>query len=164
MSNYDVSEPTVGQPRRWIWWAVAAGVVGLLLGLGGGYAWGAATDGDDLPAAVAEPTESPTPSPTASPDTTAADRPCLAAGEAGAAVLEQLQIAVGSIAQLDPAGLRQVLDRLQPLQTQLERAVDDCYGTLGRPTPTESPGTGSPATTPVPTGPTTPTPGTPAAS
>jgi hypothetical protein len=139
MGNYDVPEgdaPGTAPAQRGAppWVIVGTAVAALVIGLGGGYLIGARTSAE--PAATAAPT--PAPSTTV---TTAPAPPCLAAGQTGAAVLEQLELAVQAIGALDPTALRGVLDRLQPLQADLERSVASCSDRL-TPAPPQATPTG----------------------
>ncbi|WP_219416294.1 hypothetical protein [Pseudonocardia nigra] len=130
MGNYDDPRLTgADPPPRRSWWVLAGtGVLVLLLGLAAGYLLGA-RDVQDPPVAAAPTTTTPPPPATSGPPTTpGGGPPCLAAGEAGAAVLEQVREGVRAIGDLDPAALREVLNRLQPLQAELEEAVAACYG------------------------------------
>lgn len=144
MSNYDdvprTERPDTTEPGgRRRWWTAGAVVAAVLVGGGVGYligtAGGPATPAPGPPAAAAPPPAAP-----AAPTTTslANPPPCLTAGEAGAAVLEQVELGVQAIGELDPTAMREVLDRLQPLQRDLEGAVADCYGRISPPpaTPT----------------------------
>lgn len=127
VGNYDDPELTQA-PDRSRWWlpAVVVGVVMLVLGGVLGIAIGTSVGPDDPPArpvAAAPPAPPPAPAPAPAP-------PCLAAGQAGAALIEQIEQGVQAIAALDPGALRAVVDRLQPLQAQLQGAVDTCSGRI----------------------------------
>jgi hypothetical protein len=52
--------------------------------------------------------------------------PCIAAAERGEELLAQLEQAVGAIAALDPSALRAVVDEVELLHAQMQRAVDAC--------------------------------------
>jgi hypothetical protein len=129
VGNYD--DPTLASPapRRRRWPLVVA-LLALLLGGAIGYLVGARTGGDPAPTAAPPTTAVPAPRTSAPPSTPPAP-PCLAAGQAGAAVVEQIEMGVQAIGALDPAALRAVLDRLQPLQAELEAAVASCSGRFG---------------------------------
>lgn len=125
MGDYDDPELTGTGRSRWRLPALV-GLIALLLGCVLGVAIGTSAGSDDPPAppvAAAPPVVAPAPLSPPAP-------PCLAAGQAGAALVEQIELGVQAIAALDPGALRAVLDRLQPLQAQLEGAVATCYGRL----------------------------------
>jgi hypothetical protein len=103
--------------------------------------------------AAGEPSAAPPASPTASPaqPTTPTGppppaSPCIAAAERGEDLLVQLEQAVRAIAALDPSALRAVVDEVELLHAQMQRAVDAC-----RAEGTRAPGTDTgPPTAPVP--------------
>lgn len=135
MANYDAPAPAgrTGRSRATL---VLVGVLALLVGGGAGYAVRALTTEPAAPvsSAAAPTTTAPAPSPPVA-------TPCTAAAEAGAAISEQLRRGVDAIRNLDPAGLRAVLDRVQRLQGDLERAVRNCSGAVSpAPAPTGTPG------------------------
>jgi hypothetical protein len=105
---------------------------------------------------AAEPTAAPPASPSASPTQPATPTrppppasPCIAAAERGEDLLAQLDRAVRAIAALDPTTLRAVVDEVELLHAQMQRAVDAC-----RAEGTRAPGTDTaPPTAPVPSTP-----------
>lgn len=132
MGDYDEPEPGGGQDpsRSGRLLAVGAVVVALALGLAVGFVVGGGTSRES---AVASVETTPEPTPTPEPTGPAATATCLNAGTAGAQVLTQLDLAVQAIAALDPTALRQILDRVQPLQRELEGAVAACNPQLDPP-------------------------------
>lgn len=140
MGNYDEPELT-GGTRRKRWPIVLAAALALLVGGAGGYALRALTTEPPAPVVTATPPApaSPTPAP---PSPT----PCAAAAEAGAALVEQLQLGATAIGNLDPGELREVLDRVQRLQGELELAVRDCSGKVAPSTPPPPPSIPAPNT------------------
>lgn len=146
MGNYDdaplADEQVPRRRRRWPL-VVAAVLAALVVGGVAGYLLRAGTE-PDTELRFADPTPTaPAPPPTPAPDPGTA--PCLEAGRVGASVLEQLETAVRAIGELDPTALREVLDRLQPLQRELERAVADCSDEFTpAPSPTLPPPPGIP--------------------
>lgn len=128
MGNYDQPELTAPPPhrsRRMLGAGVA--VVALVLGLVVGYLLGTAGTAGAPDAADA----APPPIPTSTPAPPPLSPPCLAAGQAGAAILEEVERGVQAIGNLDPTALREVLDRLQPRQAELEQALAGCSGRVG---------------------------------
>lgn len=125
VDDVDDSELTGPDRGRRRLLGIAAVVLALVVGLVVGFVVGGGTSRDSSVASVAT---SPEPSPTVLPRPTPSDVPraCAQAGAAGAAVLAQLQLAVQAITALDPAALRQIVDRLKPLQADLEAAVAGC--------------------------------------
>lgn len=146
MGNYDDPQLADGQRRPRYRWPLLVATVLAALVVGGvaGYLLRAGTEPDPgLPVATPAPTAPAPPPPAAAEPGTA---PCLEAGRVGASVLEQLEAAVRAIGRLDPTALREVLDRLQPLQGELERAVADCSERVTpTPTPALPPPPGIPA-------------------
>ena len=124
MDDLDDPELTGATRGRSRLLGVAAVVLALVVGLVVGFVVGGGTSRDSSVASVATSPEPPTPLPRPTP--TDVSRACAQAGAAGAAVLAQLQLAVQSITALDPAALRQIVDRLKPMQADLETAVAAC--------------------------------------
>jgi hypothetical protein len=122
---------------------VAMVLATLTLGLAAGYLLRAAT----------EPTAAPPASPSAPPAQPATPTeppppasPCIAAADHGEDLLAQLERAVEAIAALDPSALRAIVDEVELLHAQMQRAVDAC-----RAEGTHVPGAGTeppPATAP----------------
>lgn len=126
MGDYDDPQLTGENPtRRGRRLAVGAVLAALVLGLAVGFVLGGGTSRDSSVAAV-EVSPEPEPTPQPVPDPAAAADACAAVGTTGAEVLAQLDQAVAAIGALDPGALREVLDRLQPLQSELQAAVDTC--------------------------------------
>lgn len=105
----------------------------LALGLVAGYLIRAATEPGAAPPASpsASPAQPATPPPPAAP--------CVAAAERGEDLLAEIERAVRAIAALDPSALRVVVDEVELLHAQLQRAVDAC-GAEGTRVPGAGPG------------------------
>lgn len=134
MGDYDDPELTGQDRRRRPLLPIAAAVLALVVGLAVGYVVGGGTSRESSVAVVetAPPSVPPTADAAPDPDT---PQPCLTAGAAGAQVLEELNAAVQAIGALDPTALREILDRLQPLQRELESAVAGCGSQVAPTTP-----------------------------
>lgn len=129
MGDYDDPELTGEERRRPAWLVAGAVVLALVAGLAVGFLLGGGTSRESSVASVETSTE-PMPATSAaapSPDAPA-PQPCLEAGSAASRILQQLDAAVVAISALDPGALREILDRLQPAQAELERAVAGCEG------------------------------------
>ncbi|MDN5748901.1 MAG: hypothetical protein L0H64_10375 [Pseudonocardia sp.] len=126
MGDYDDPELTgQGPPQRGRWLAVGAVVAALILGLAAGFVAGGGTSRDSSVATV-ETSPAPTPEPSPEPTPPAAVEACAESAAAGAAVLAELNRGVQAIGALDFGTVREVLDRIQPLQRELEGAVAAC--------------------------------------
>lgn len=126
MGGYDDPRLTGENPtRRGRRLAGGAIVAALVLGLAVGFVVGGGTSRDSSVAAV-EVSAEPSPTPEPVPDPAAAADACAAVGTTGTEVLDQLNLAVSAIGVLDPGALREVLDRLQPLQAELQAAIGTC--------------------------------------
>ncbi|GAA3223789.1 hypothetical protein GCM10017691_11150 [Pseudonocardia petroleophila] len=139
MGDYDDPELTGQDRRRRPLLAVAAAVLALVVGLAVGYVVGGGTSRESSVAAVETAPPSAPPTADAAPDPDAPE-PCLAAGAAGTQVLQELEAAVQAIGALDPTALREILDRLQPLQRELESSVAGCGSRVAPSTPSGPPG------------------------
>jgi hypothetical protein len=136
MANYDDRDHPAapGHPRiRAAGWVLTV-VVALLIGLGGGYLLWNTT--------AAQPQGTPPPSAPAATTTTTAPRSrltqCIGIADDGATLLTQLKDAVKAIGNLDPQALEQVLNRIQQIQGELERAITDCRDQFGGAAPIPS--------------------------
>ncbi len=140
MTNYD-DDPRSTRPG----WQILLAAVLILL-IGGVLGYGVRAWTSDTRTNSAAPTVTVTATPTT---TTTGGTGCVAAAEASAALVEQIEDGVRAIRDLDPETLRGVLDQVQRLQGELERAVADCSGRLGSsPTSTTTaPATTAPTTT-----------------
>lgn len=126
MGDYDDPTLTGEDPtRRGRRLAIAAALVSLALGLTVGFLVGGGTSRES---SIAEVEVAPEPGPAAAPvaDPAGADDACVSVGTVGTEVLTEIDGAVEAIGELDPGTLREILDRLQPLQGELEAAVDGC--------------------------------------
>jgi hypothetical protein len=130
MGDYDAPALTGEKPRRRPYLAIGAAVLTLVVGLAVGFVVGGGTSRDTSVASVETAPETP-PTMSAAPPDPDTPQPCLAAGAAGTQVLAELEAAVAAIGALDPTALRQILDRLQPVQQRLEDTLADCDGRLG---------------------------------
>jgi hypothetical protein len=95
----------------------------LALGLVAGYLIRAATEPGAAPPASPSASPAQPATPTAPPPPRA---PCVAAAERGEDLLAEIERAVRAIAALDPSALRAVVDEVELLHAQLQRAVDEC--------------------------------------
>lgn len=134
MANYDDRDHPAapGHPRiRAAGWVLTV-VVALLIGLGGGYLLWNTT--------AAQPQGAPPPSAPAATTTAPRSRltQCIGIADDGATLLTQLKDAVKAIGNLDPQALEQVLNRIQQIQGELERAITDCRDQFGGAVPTPS--------------------------
>lgn len=132
MGDYDEPEHPREVTRRRPFLAIGAAVLALVIGLAVGFVVGGGTSRESTVSSVETAPESPAPTTTGPPDLHT-PQPCLAAGAAGTQVLAELEAAVAAIGALDPTALRRILDRLQPLQRDLQDAVAAC-GSQGGPT------------------------------
>lgn len=135
MGDYDDPELTAADHRRRPWLTTGAVVLALVVGSVGGFLVGGGTGRTSSVSSVeaaAEPPPSTTP---AAPPDPATPPPCLQAGVAASRVLQELDAAVGAVGALDPTALRQILDRLQPVQTELEGSVAACGSATAPPGP-----------------------------
>lgn len=130
MGDYDDPELTADGSRRRPFLAIGAAVLALVIGLAVGFVAGGGTSRESSVASVETAPQSPPPT-TAGPPDPQTPQPCLAAGAAGSQVLAELEAAVAAIGALDPTALRQILDRLQPLQRDLQDAVAACGSQSG---------------------------------
>ncbi|MBW0100205.1 hypothetical protein I4I73_29930 [Pseudonocardia sp. KRD-184] len=132
MGDYDDPELTGEERRRPDWLVVGAVVLALVAGLAVGFLLGGGTSRESSVASVETSTEpAPPPAPAAPPADAPAPQPCLEAGSAASRILQELDAAVVAISALDPGALREILDRLQPAQAELERAVAACGSVVG---------------------------------
>ncbi len=134
MANYDDRDHPAapGHHRiRAAGWVLTV-VVALLIGLGGGYLLWNTT--------AAQPQGAPPPSAPAATTTAPRSRltQCIGIADDGATLLTQLKDAVKAIGNLDPQALEQVLNRIQQIQGELERAITDCRDQFGGAVPTPS--------------------------
>ena len=134
MANYDDRDHPAapGHHRiRAAGWVLTV-VVALLIGLGGGYLLWNTT--------AAQPQGAPPPSAPAATTTAPRSRltQCIGIADDGATLLTQLMDAVKAIGNLDPQALEQVLNRIQQIQGELERAITDCRDQFGGAVPTPS--------------------------
>lgn len=125
MGDYDDPELTGDrQPaQRGRLLAVGAVIAALVVGLAIGYVVGGGTSQSP---SVATVETAPEPTPTPEPTAPAVSGACADAGGAGAAVLAELERAVQAAGALDFGALREILDRVQPLQRELEVATAAC--------------------------------------
>lgn len=125
MGDYDDPELSGKGPRRRLRVPIVTMLLALILGLPVGFALGYEMSGDALMSgAEGSGSSNPIPVPVPQP------QPCLDAGEASAALLEQLELGMRAIGELDPSALRQSLDRVQALQSELEQAMAGCRSSL----------------------------------
>ncbi len=117
--------------RRFLLVPAATFLVGLLLG--GARVWVAQPGGDDGGTAGEQPTASPTatgsPQPGASPADPEAVRisqACLRAAEASANVVNLVRDAATALSELDAGRLRELVDRMEVLDTQIRDDVAVC--------------------------------------
>lgn len=134
MANYDDRDHPAapGHHRiRAAGWVLTV-VVALLIGLGGGYLLWNTT--------AAQPQGAPPPSAPAATTTAPRSRltQCIGIADDGATLLTQLEDAVKAIGNLDPQALEQVLNRIQQIQGELERAITDCRDQFGGAAPIPS--------------------------
>lgn len=148
MGDYDHPDLAADGAGRRPWLTVGAVVLALVVGIAAGFLLGGGTSRSSPVGDVAVgPEAAPSPPPTEStPAGAEPPQPCLAAGVAATEVLQELETAVAAIGALDPTALRGVLDRLQPVQGELEGAVAACDGRLG-PAPPPAPPTSAPPPT-----------------
>ncbi|MGH3614840.1 MAG: hypothetical protein ACRDRK_20050 [Pseudonocardia sp.] len=133
MGDNDDPELSGKDRRRRLRIPIVTMLLALILGLTVGFIFGYGMSEDSSVSAAEGPAFSyPAPVPVPQP------QPCLDASEAGAAVLEQVEQGVRAIGELDPDALRQALDRLQPLQAELEQATADCRSDLTEEPPVPS--------------------------
>ena len=125
MGDFDDPDPAGPLRRRGLGLGIVAAVLALVVGLVVGFVVGGGTSRDTSVASVETAPET-APAPTAARAAAPASQACRQAGAAGAAVQDQLRQAVQAMGALDPAELRRILDRLQPLQVDLEAAVASC--------------------------------------
>lgn len=124
MGHYDDPQLTPRPPGRSRWLTAGAVAAALVIGLAVGFVTGGGTSSDSTVADV-ETSPEPAPAPTTLP-TPPAVQVCAGAGTAGAAVLAELDAAVRAAGVLDFGAVRESLDRLQPLQRELQAAVTAC--------------------------------------
>lgn len=112
--------PRRSRRRRWTIFAIV--LPALVVGLAGGYLLRTVTE----PAAAPLAPPSASPAPPAAPTPPPASTPCLAVAERGDDLLVQLERAVRAIAALDPGTLRAVVDDVERLHAEMQRAADAC--------------------------------------
>lgn len=114
-----------------------AAVPALVVGLAVGFVTGGGTSSESSVATVeTAPQSAPPTSAAPDPDT---PQPCLTAGAAATQVLQELEAAVAAVGALDPTAVRQILDRLQPVQGELQVAVAACGSRFESTTPAPGP-------------------------
>lgn len=136
MGDYDEPELTGDQRRRPTWLVIGAVLLALVSGVAIGFLLGGGTSRDSSVASVETSAEPAPPPATTAPSDPGTPQPCLEAGAAASRVLQELQAAVAAIGALDPGALREILDRLQPVQGELERSVAACGRAATPPPPT----------------------------
>ena len=137
MGDYDDAAADAEGRRRRPWLSGAAVVLALVVGLVAGFLVGGGTSRSDAVSEVRTGPEAAAPTTSSVPPDPDPPQPCLEAGTAATRVLQELETAVAAIGALDPTALRAVLDRLRPVQEELEGAVADCGERLE---PTSAPG------------------------
>jgi hypothetical protein len=135
MGDHDDASATGDDRRRRPWLAVGAAVLALVVGLAVGYLVGGGTGRESSVASVESSPETVPPTTAPAPQGSGTSQSCQAAGVAARQVIEELEAAVPAVGALDAGALRQILDRLRPLQDELDSAVAACEGGLVPPAP-----------------------------